>query len=72
MIEEWGSAIGTRTLVYALTCSVLTCNLETAGMDSQAMCMPDGLTDDYESWDGEVPEVPRKNEEVLYVSNPQI
>ena len=36
------------------------------------MCMSDGLTDDYECLDGELTEVARKNEEVLYVSNPQV
>jgi len=36
-------------------------------MNSQPPCLPDGLTDDYEYWNGELSEAPRKDEKVLYV-----
>ena len=37
---------------------------ETVGADCQAMCLVDGLVDDYEIWSGDSPE---KSETVLYV-----
>ena len=40
---------------------------ETAGVGSQPPCLPDGLTDDYEYWHGELPEAFRENKTVLYV-----
>ena len=40
---------------------------ETAAVDSQAVCVLDDLTDDYDRWDGELPEMQRKDEAALYV-----
>ena len=40
---------------------------ETEGMDSKPPCLPDGLTDDYEYWHGELSEAPHKDETDLYV-----
>ena len=42
---------------------------ETARIDSQLLCLVDGLTDDYEYWHGELPEALRKDKAVLYVPN---
>ena len=39
---------------------------ETAAVGSQAVCVSDGLTDDYERCDGEVLEVEDKNEAIWY------
>ena len=44
---------------------------ETAGMDSQPACLPDGLTDDYEYGHGELPEVLRRDKMTLYVPDLQ-
>ena len=38
------------------------------GTGSQTACLLDGLTDDYEIWNGELPETLRKDKSVLYVS----
>ena len=45
----------------------LTCDKEMAGLDSQAACLMDGLIDDYELWDGELPEMLLKDKIVMYV-----
>ena len=39
-------------------------------MGSQAVCLTDGLTDDYEHWDAELPDMPHKDDAVLYVPSP--
>ena len=44
----------------------LTFTVETAEIDSPAICVSDGVTDDYECWDGELPEVPHEDEGTLY------
>ena len=41
---------------------------ETVGIDSQAACLMDGLTDDYECYHGEHPETQRKGKGTMYVS----
>ena len=41
------------------------------GTGSQTACLVDGLTDDYEIWNGELPETPRKDKSVLYVTYPR-
>ena len=41
-------------------------------MNSQAVCVLDGLTDDYECWDGGLPGITRKNETFLYVPDLQV
>ena len=37
------------------------------GTGSQTACLLDGLTDDYEIWNGELPETLRKDKSMLYV-----
>ncbi|KAF9779806.1 hypothetical protein BJ322DRAFT_343003 [Thelephora terrestris] len=49
VIEEWAAAITTQT----------------AGADSQAACLTDGLTDDYECWYGKLPETSLKDKIVI-------
>ena len=41
----------------------------TVGVDSQAACLVDGPTDDYEGWDGEIAEELLKDRTVLYVDD---
>jgi len=41
------------------------------GIDSQVACPVDEPIDDYESWDGELPEAVNKDKMVLCVPNPQ-
>jgi hypothetical protein len=41
---------------------------EIAETDSQPACLADGLTDDYEYWDGEPPEALRKDKGTLCVT----
>ena len=41
---------------------------ETVGTGSQTARLLDGLTDDYEIWNGELPETLRKDKSVMYVS----
>ena len=36
-------------------------------MDFQAACVMDGLTDDYESWSGELPETVHNGKATTYV-----
>ena len=36
-------------------------------MDSQAVCLSDDLTDDYECLEGGLPKLPHEDESVLYV-----
>ena len=45
----------------------LTRDKETVGLDSQAACLIDGLIDDYECWNGELPEMLHKVKKVEYV-----
>lgn len=40
---------------------------EIAETDSQPACLADGLADDYEYWDGELPEALRKDKAALCV-----
>ncbi|KAF9642810.1 hypothetical protein BDM02DRAFT_3273313 [Thelephora ganbajun] len=49
VIEEWGPAITTQTV----------------GVDSQAVCLADGITDDYECWRGDLSETLHKAKTVL-------
>lgn len=51
MIEEWVPAI-TKCESGTPSHSALTCNKEIVEIDSKAVSMAEGLTDDYESWPG--------------------
>ena len=52
-------------------CSTLTYDKETVGIESEAVCLVDGLTDDYEFWYGEHSEASRRDKSVTYVRNPR-
>lgn len=68
VIEEWGSAIVTREFEGFFQLPLLKLGtVETAGIESQVVYLEDGLADDYECLDGELPEVPHEDEAILCV-----
>jgi len=68
VIKRWGAAIATReSEPFSEFTQSQHATEETAGMDSQSACILDGVTDDYEDWDGDLSEAQNEDKAVPYV-----